>query len=576
MHSLRALITSSATPTEKQIWQRLAAFWSVTVFATLYCPEYVTEKLGKHHHPIFEAVAHGTRGQKINIVAPRGSAKSTIMAVIYPLHCIYFKAYYELLDMQPERFIFILSQSHRIAASRVRAIMRKIETDPHFQHLRGKSLWGNNRAETANGVLLVPQGRGGQVRGELYHGHRPSLITSDDIDDAEGLRNPDLRAKDQEWFDTDLLRAGALDGTTNFINIDTVKHAESTASLLRDRPGWQTLFFQAIESPADLWHPHAEDRWREWEQLYTDMELPEGEREQQAETFYEKYQTELTADVKELWPEAITYLDVRKEICDVGYYAVLRELQNSTQDPSQALFDMETAIRFEVTKEGFVRSDNRLIKWEEMAGATVFLDWAGGKDLAENAYAAAVAVVWVPLPGSRQDKTDSLMDGVHGYVFDVALKRTGATEQIAMCFEMMQRLRREIPRRDLKIRFGVEGFVQDTWNAQKQVIERDYRAQREAQKIRDAPHLEWLTRLRNKFDRIDALQPLIRNGWLSFRKGLQGEFMKQLALYPTADFLDGPDALEGACQLRVTRFAVERQTRRDTFAQKNRNFKVRV
>ena len=122
----------------------------------------------------------------------------------------------------------------------------------------------------------------------------------------------------------------------------------------------------------------------------------------------------------------------------------------------------------------------------------------------------------------------------------------------------------------------LKGLFRIRGSAQKQVIERDYRAQREARKLRDAPVLEFLTRQRNKFDRIDALQPIIRNGWLSFAKGLPGEFMKQMSLYPTGDFVDGPDALEGACELRVSRFESERRERRERVAQRNRNFKVRV
>ena len=204
------------------------------------------------------------------------------------------------------------------------------------------------------------------------------------------------------------------------------------------------------------------------------------------------------------------------------------------------------------------------------------MDWAGGKDIADNAYAAVVSVIWVPLPGSRADKTDSLMDGVQGYVFSADLKRVGATEQMAMCFDAIQKIRAEIPNPDLRIRLGVEGFVQDTWKAQKQVIERDFRAQREARNLRNAPVLEFLTRQRNKFDRIDALQPMIRNGWLSFGKGLSSEFMKQMSLYPTSDFLDGPDALEGACQLRISKFESERKERRERVAQRNKNFKVRI
>ena len=60
------------------------------------------------------------------------------------------------------------------------------------------------------------------------------------------------------------------------------------------------------------------------------------------------------------------------------------------------------------------------------------------------------------------------------------------------------------------------------------------------------------------------------------RGSVVGEFMKQMSLYPTGDFVDGPDALEGACELRVSRFESERRERRERVAQRNRNFKVRV
>ena len=47
----------------------------------------------------------------------------------------------------------------------------------------------------------------------LYKNYRPTLIISDDLDDPEKLLNPEVRKKDQDWFDTDFLRAGALDGS---------------------------------------------------------------------------------------------------------------------------------------------------------------------------------------------------------------------------------------------------------------------------------------------------------------------------------------------------------------------------
>ena len=147
----------------------------------------------------------------------------------------------------------------------------------------------------------------------LFGAERPDLIISDDLDDPETVRNPAVREKDQLWFDSDFIRAGRPDGKTNFINIDTVKHAESTANLLRQRSGWNTLFFRAIEHPADLWHPTAEQLWREWEKLYTNMDIVETERHAQAQAFYEKNEAEMAGkEIVELWPEVIKYLDVRK------------------------------------------------------------------------------------------------------------------------------------------------------------------------------------------------------------------------------------------------------------------------
>ena len=87
------------------------------------------------------------------------------------------------------------------------------------------------------------------------------------------------------WFDSDLMRAGNLDGTTNFINIDTVKHKSSITNVLRERPQWETLFYPAILHPVELWHPTAEEKWKQWESIWTDMSIEKTERTAEADTF---------------------------------------------------------------------------------------------------------------------------------------------------------------------------------------------------------------------------------------------------------------------------------------------------
>ncbi len=337
------------------------AFIDPLIFARHFFQEHTGVKTPPSHQESFmESVDMGNTGQKVNIVAPRGSAKTTFMSVIYPIYRIYFKDCFAMMDMPTTHFIILISRSESVAISNVYDIKRKIESHSDMQWLIPKNRrnnWGVKELITTNDIKIMPKGRGGQVRGALFGAHRPDLIISDDLDDPETVMNPDVRNKDQLWFDSDLIRCGRIDGQSNFINVDTIKHAEATANLLCTRAGWNTKFFRAIEHPADLWHPTQEHLWQQWERLYTDLNIDLETRKAQAQDFYDANETAMTEDVVELWPEMLPYLYVRKEICDVGYYPVLRELQNSTHDPSQALFDMKNALRFEKQQDGLLRSE---------------------------------------------------------------------------------------------------------------------------------------------------------------------------------------------------------------------------
>ena len=535
---------------------KAAGYWHLKLFTKFYLLHYAPAKYATHHYEIFQTLPHGSVGQKVNILAPRGSAKSTLKAIIFPIYRVCYTDYDERLECeghQRERFIIIVSKSYDMAESRIKSIQSELENNEllrdHFGDLTSTN-WGVKSLETHNGVRIRAIGRGGQIRGSLYKNYRPTLIISDDLDDPEKLLNPEVRKKDQDWFDTDFLRAGALDGSTNFVNIDTIKHEEATASILRNRPGWTTKLYRAIEHPADLWHPTAEPLWKQWEKIFTNMSVPAHERQANANKFYKDNEGAMHGEeIIELWPDMINYLDVRKEICDVGYWAVLRELQNETRDPSKAIFDMDNAITFKITDKGFLRSDDRLVAWNEIAGASLLLDWAGGKDSVNNCFASVVCVVWVPMEGGRRVNPDSLA-GTQGYVYSVWLDRVKLSLQIERAFDILEDVKSGLLKCDKpRYRFGIEDFIDKT-GAIKEYVQMTFAAAKERRKA--TIPLEFLTRFHNKIERIAALEPAISHGWLAFREGLPGEFVKQMSQFPTADFIDGPDALEGACQLRVS------------------------
>ena len=558
---------------------KMKGYWDIRVFMKTFFPGYCYAPFGRHHKEIFGCIPRGVRGTRINIVAPRGSAKSVSMCTIYPLHRVCYRAYDELLGYKPDDFILILSQTAEAAQDRVRSIKQELEQNDvlieAFGDFVGTETWGVRRLHTANDIWIISLGRGGQIRGSLQRDKRPSLIISDDIDDTEKVENPIVRKKDHDWFNTDLQRAGNLDHTTNFINVDTIKHEESITSVLMHRPKWKTLFYRAIEEPAGIYHldPQVEDLWKRWEKLFTDMTLSESERIVESDKFYHEHEEQMLKDVKLLWPEMISYKDVREEVCDVGYWAVLRELQNSCRDPSKQIFNMEDSVKFQILEDGILRSDDRLVPWKSLSGGSVFLDWAGGKDSVDNAFAAAAAVLWEPMPGRRENT--ATLAGAHAYVTDIWMDRVKLSIQIDQALELYEDAQAMLNKAyDLKWRFGVEHFVKDTTGAIEEYVRMTFKETKERRRT-DA-RLELIPRFTNKIERIAALEPAITHGWLCFNEKLSMDYYKQMELFPTADFVDGPDATEGACQLRVGEYDSVKKRKRQVQRRRTEGFSVKL
>lgn len=515
-------------------------FWNLQVFAWFRLGEYVTAWFGKHHDAIFNAIPRGERGVRLNILAPRGSAKTTAIARTYLLHCLYYKAEYEAMGMIADNYIVLVCENEKMAQSRIKDIHRIVNANPRFGWLRGKETWGVSDMVTSNGTRVVPKGREAPIRGELFKQFRPSLIALDDIDNAESVKNPDMRKKNLLWFDTDVGYAGGAD--TNIVLIETLKHEEAIAATLRKRPGWRTLFFRAIEHPADLRHPTAEGLWEEWERIYTDATNENAKAD--AEAFYEERQAEMTDGVEELWPEYLTYAAVRKHIANEGYFPVMRELQNETRDPSTEIFDMETAIRFTVDADGLLRSDGRLVRWNRITGATLFLDWAGAGDSQKSCFASIAVLLWEEMPNAQAEHP---LAKHHAYLWECWLDRCRPAEQIEQLFILLEKTKAQlaqVPQAGFIV--AVERYV-DTTSTIHDYVSRVFEDLNKQYKADAA--LQFHPRFKDKIERIVTLDAPIKNGWLVFHENLSEEVWRQMRQFPNSDFNDGPDAVQGATEL---------------------------
>ena len=530
-----------------------------------------------HHVRLLNLVDCDEIGVNVNVQSPRGSAKTTCCAIWYPLWRICFKAFQLAEGVPDEKFILIISRNKPMAKTilhNIKGLMDYPKIVRDFGNLRG-SVWTANLCETANGVTLFPIGRGQSPRGALVNGKRPTLIIVDDLEDPERCLNPELRQKDWDWFFSDVMYTADIGGNINCIYADTVKHPDSLSARLAKTPGWRNVHFKAIAHPEDLYHPTHEHLWKEWERIYGDTTLEDEEREAKADKFYRENEDEMNRGVVALWPSALSYLKVRKEILERGYYLCLRELQNIARDPSMALFDMDNAMTFKLTEDGLLRADKRIVHWHEISGFTTYIDTMGGLDAQENSFACAVVVVWEPLPGGGKLNPDS-MAGMNAYVLFCWMDRVPLTSQIKHGILLHQRAEAVLHRAVPDSNFIVEK-PPDKDSTIVMAFESAFNAKREELKF-EKPLL-YYPQMQNKVTRIETLEPAIAQGWLAFNeKDLPAEFWKQFREFPTSEHNDAPDAVQGACRARIYTTAQQRQRirERDQWKRENRTRTVHI
>ena len=547
------------------------------LFVWLYIREfsYRVLSLKDFHIQILNAIKPGEYGKQINVQAPRGTGKTTLVNRLIPLWRICYKDFDLVMDRQPEEFILIVGRNERMARQRITEIRYVLKHNPlisrDFGDLVG-SPWTKTETDTRNGIGLRPLGRGSSPRGALLGDVRPTLKLCDDIEDPKRCLNPDLRGEDREWFMTDFMYAGDLgSGHSNTIIVDTVKHPESLSEHLRTVPGWQTLRYQAVRYPKDIYHPTAERLWKEWERVYSDTTLDDDEREARADAFFQSRKSEMNANVQMLWEEKLPYVRVRKEIVERGYHSVMRELQNDARDPGMALFKMDQAVTFSVADEGFRRSDGRVVPWHDIGGFTTYLDTMGGRDALANSYACAVVVVWEPLPGGGSMNPDSL-SGVNGYILSAWMDRVALTEQMENAILLALRAEAMLAPAYPKSNFVCEQRP-DKDGTIKMSTDHAFRVMKERHRFQGS--ITYHAQHQNKEDRIETLEPAIANGWLAFNeRDLPPEFWTQFRQFPSADHNDAPDAVQGACRARIMTTAQQRLNL--TAARKQRNSVVRL
>lgn len=493
---------------EKSIWE----------FGKIYLGHYLEYEQSKLHQDLyamfegFEPVNKDRVGERIAIAAPRGSAKSTIVNLLFVLWSICY---------EKESLIVLISSTATEANTFLGHIKDELEDNEKllndFPEICGAPQgrekftrkWMASEIVTKNGIKVVARGTLNKIRGIRHKQHRPGLIICDDLEDDESVKTNEQRGKVRNWFDKALLFTTRKQ--CHIFVIGTIIHYDSLLCNLLDNkksPAWTGSRYQSVIK----WAINTE-LWEQWSAIYGHQSEYMGKSGPlAAKRYYEANQVDLNAGTDVLWPANEPYYDLMVER-EANVAAFNSEKQNEPIDPKDCYFQEEDIHYWQ--DEGF-DTEAKLLASIESYQVIGSCDPSLGKSGKKGDYTAIITLI-------QDDKTKIL------YVVDSIIRRMKPDSAINSIINIYKN------RKHNAFHFETVAF-QDFMKTEllKRSHEQGYYI----------PVVDVKTST-DKLARIQSLEPLVKRGTIVFSKR-HTLLLEQLKQFPKAAHDDGPDALEMA------------------------------
>ncbi len=494
--------------------RRSLAESSLAAFGPLYLPHFLPSPDSSMHTDLYELLESLPRrpGARIAWAAPRGSAKSTVLGLIFVLRSICHRRH---------RFIVLISDTADKAADFLGHVNDELTSNeklaadyPEVCETSGgyprPPRWRTNEIITRNGVKITALGTGQSIRGRRHRQDRPDLIILDDIENQNNTASPEARKKLDEWFHKAVLKAGTPQ--TQVVMVGTIQHYDALLARLTDSmksPLWHGLVYRSVLSWSD--HP---ELWQAWSAiLHGHDEYENGTGPSVARIFYENNKDAMLSGTEVLWPEVENYYTLMLMRESEGPASFDSEKQNEPINPDDCYF-AEAEFRF---WDDRWEDEHALIASLENNGRMIgACDPSLGKQGRHADDSAIVSLLC-------DQRTGAL------YVLDAAVARRKPDRIIEDILEY-HRLRNYC-------RFAFESNQFQAFLAEE--------LQRRSNAARLYLPVEPIQNTSDKLGRIQSLQPLVRSGVIQFSRRHK-TLLDQLRLFPKADHDDGPDALEMA------------------------------
>jgi len=457
-------------------------------FAQTYFPHYLQKAPSLLHEHLFSRlpeIAFDPTGAREVTIAPRGSAKSTLVSMIY----IVWRAL-----IGKSRYSLIIMDAFAQAVLQIEAIKAELESNPRlmndFPEITGKGrIWKEGEIVTKNNVRIQGVGAGMKLRGRRHGPYRPDLAVLDDIENDDNVRSPEQRDKLESWVLKTVLKLGSADGSIDLIHIGTVLHHDAVILRNAKRPGWRLARFRAL-----MHEPDRTDLWEAFEDRYRNTD----DGGAAAKAFYTKNRAEMDAGAVLNWPAMQSLLQLMIE-------------------------RIESPSAFASEQQGEPISENspfqKLVWWVQKRPDWLFFG-AVDPSLGRKGHGRDPSAILIG--GIDRSGRAPILD-----VVEASIRKRLPDVIIADCIAMQKQYNcslwfieavqfQEFFRTEVMTRALAEGVALPS--------------------VPVIPHAD-------KALRIERLQPPVAAGLIRFHSS-QTTLIQQLQQYPNADHDDGPDCLE--------------------------------
>lgn len=241
------------------------------LFGKRYFPHHLRDRSPYFHWLI---IAASYKHPFFAVQAPRGSAKSTVLAFLKITHRICFKQ---------KRFIVIVQNTYKKAVGTLEGIKDEFRYNEDLKRDFGVELEKDSEGDTIfrhrdgfrTRILCKGVEQIGAVRGEKFGAYRPDYILGDDMEDDEMVKSAERRQSLKDLFNNALIPAGDI----KCLDVDivgTILHDDSLMAELVSTDKYteyHKLFFKSR-----VVNPVSGSRESLWTERWTVDELDEMER----------------------------------------------------------------------------------------------------------------------------------------------------------------------------------------------------------------------------------------------------------------------------------------------------------